>query len=84
MHKDLTILGTLSLSGSLMMYVEPEEERLLHSCLQVIGKTLQNILSRCDSSQEVVISIMQADLIVPTTTVTFYVQKKTPEKNGAQ
>jgi hypothetical protein len=77
------IHGTLSLTALLMMYAEPEEEQRLRLCLELIGRTLHNILKRCDSSQEVVISTMQDALIKRITIAISSEPKKTPEKNGA-
>jgi hypothetical protein len=66
----------------LRMSVEVAGEHYQSSCLTEIVKNLQNISRICGFSPEDGIYIMQEDHIKHTTTVTYYAQKKIPEKNG--
>ena len=84
MPKDPGTHGLSSLSGSLRMSVEVGEEHSLSLCQTQIEKTLQNILEQCGLSPVAVTFTMQDGHIKPTTTVTFFAQKKIHEKNGAQ
>jgi hypothetical protein len=83
MHKDQMTLGKSLLTGSLTMYVDPESEAA-HFFQKEIENSLLNTLKTSSSFPVVDTFIMPAGLTRPTTTVTFSVLRKTPEKNGAQ
>ena len=83
MLKDPATLGKSLLRGSLTMSVVHGEEQLLLSCLTEIENSLRSILNENNFSPVVATYITQDDHIKPTTTVTFFAQRKTPGKSGA-
>jgi GTPase SAR1 family protein len=83
MHKDLMIPGTLLPTGWLKMSVELGGELNQPSCLTQIEEIWQKLLSEWNLSPAAGTYITQGDHTKPITIVTFFVPKKTPEKNGA-
>lgn len=83
MLKDPETLGQSSLTGSLTMYVEHEDQAALYLA-KAIGDNLLSTLRSSNSFPEGDISITQDDPTKLTTIVISFGPKKTPEKNGVQ
>jgi hypothetical protein len=82
MPKDQKILGMLLQIDLSKTFAELAGERIVLSLVRAIEHSLQSILKSLNLSQVDVISTMLDDLTKPITTVTFYAQKKIPEKSG--
>jgi hypothetical protein len=82
MPKDQKILGMLLQIVLSKTFVEVVGERIVFSLVRAIEHSLHSILKSLNLSQVDVISTMLDDLTKPITTVTFFAQKKTPEKSG--
>jgi hypothetical protein len=84
MHKALETLGKSLPTGWLKMSVELGGELNQPICLKEIESYLHNTLKSLNLSLEGATYIMQGGHTKPTTIVTYYVPKKTHEKNGQQ
>lgn len=84
MLKDRPTLGINLRTDSLKMSVELGGALNTPSCLKVIEENWPSILNKCGFSPEDVTCITLGGHTKPITIVTFYAQKKTPEKNGVQ